>query len=58
MLADCLETNPAKTLVAWYQENAEEDDITSTPTLVINGEKHSNMAYDELKEVLDEALGE
>ena len=58
-LEACLTDNQkAKTLVAWYQENAEADDVTSTPTLVINGEQHSNMAYDELKEVLDTALGE
>lgn len=58
-LEACLTDNQkAKTLVAWYQEHAEEDDVSSTPTLIINGEKHSNMAYDELKEVLDEALGE
>lgn len=58
-LEACLTDNQkAKTLVAWYQENAEADDVTSTPTLVINGEQHSNMAYDELKEVLDAALGE
>ena len=48
----------ARALVAWFQENAKADDITATPTILIDGEKHSNMAYDELKEVLDEALGE
>ncbi|WP_422032356.1 DsbA family protein [Roseovarius sp.] len=58
-LEACLTDNQkAKTLVAWYQEHAEEDEISSTPTLMINGEQHSNMSYDELKEVLDEALGE
>ncbi|NHQ74455.1 DsbA family protein [Roseovarius gahaiensis] len=55
----CLtDQDKAKALVAWYQQNAEEHDITSTPTIVINGEKHSNMAYDELKVIIDEALGE
>lgn len=58
-LEACLTDNQkAKTLVAWYQEHAEEDDVSSTPTLIINGEKHSNMAYDELKDMLDEALSE
>lgn len=55
----CLtDQDKAKALVAWYQQNAEEHDITSTPTIVINDEKHSNMAYDELKVIIDEALGE
>jgi len=46
----------AKALVAWFQENATEDDITSTPTILIDGTKHSNMGWDELKEKLDAAL--
>ena len=54
----CLaDQDKAKALVAWYQQNAEEHDINSTPSLVINGEKYSNMAYDELKAVIDEKLG-
>jgi len=48
----------AKALVAWFQQNAEVDDISSTPTLVIDGEKHSNMSYAELKAILDAKLGQ
>ena len=56
-LEACLGDNDkAKTLVAWFQENAEADGIDSTPTLVINGKKHSNMSYADLKEVIDAAL--
>lgn len=47
----------ARALVAVYQENAEADDITSTPSFVIDGEKYSNMPYAEMTEILDEALG-
>lgn len=55
----CLnDADKAKTLVAWFQENAEADDVNSTPTLVINGETHSNMSYDDLKAMIDEQLTE
>ncbi|NNK16102.1 MAG: DsbA family protein [Sulfitobacter sp.] len=47
----------AQTLVAWYQENGERDDISSTPSFLINGTKHSNMPYPEMKELIDAALG-
>ncbi len=46
----------AKTLVAWYQENAEADEINSTPSFIINGKKHSNMSYADMKEIIDEEL--
>jgi len=45
----------ARTLVAWYQENAEADDISSTPSFVINGTKYGNMSYAEMAELLDAA---
>jgi protein-disulfide isomerase len=46
----------ARALVAWFQNNATEDDVTGTPTLFIDGEKHSNMTYDDLKAILDAKL--
>jgi len=48
----------AKTLVAAYQKNAEADDIKSTPTFLINGEKYSNMNYEDFSTVLDQKLAE
>ena len=55
-LEACLQDGEkAKTLVAWYQENAEADGIESTPSFVINGKKYSNMAYDEMAKLIDEA---
>lgn len=48
----------ALALVAVYQENAETDNIRSTPTLMINGTQHSNMAYADLKEIIDGLLAE
>ena len=53
----CLQdSDKAKTLVAWFQENAEEHEVNSTPTLIINGEKHSNMSYADLKEIVEAEL--
>ncbi|WP_136683373.1 DsbA family protein [Falsirhodobacter xinxiangensis] len=46
----------AQALVDSYQKNAEADAITGTPTIIINGEKHSNMSYEDLKEILDAEL--
>ena len=46
----------ARKLVAWFQKNSTEDDVTGTPTLIIDGEKHSNMNYGDLKAILDAKL--
>lgn len=46
-----------RTLVAWYQQNAAEDGINSTPSFVINGTKYNNMAYNEMSRLIDEAAG-
>jgi protein-disulfide isomerase len=48
----------ARKMVATYQKNAAADKIDSTPTLVINGKKHSNMGYADLKQILDAELGQ
>lgn len=56
-LEACLQDGErAQALVAWYQQNAEADGITSTPSFVINGKKHANMAYADMKKLIDEAL--
>ncbi|MEL7280075.1 MAG: DsbA family protein [Pseudomonadota bacterium] len=53
----CLsDRNHAQALVAAYQENSAADDVTSTPTLIINGKKYDNMAYPELKEIIEGKL--
>lgn len=48
----------AEALVAKFQKDAEADKIDSTPSLVINGEKFGNMAYADLKAILDKKLAE
>lgn len=52
----CLQdSDNARTLVAWYQENAQEDGIESTPSFVINGKKYANMPYSEMAQIIDDA---
>ncbi|KIN74693.1 DsbA family protein [Sulfitobacter guttiformis] len=56
-LEACLQdADQAQAMVAWYQQNAEADDIDSTPSFLINGKKYSNMSYDAMKDIIDEAL--
>ncbi|WP_439121969.1 DsbA family protein [Marivita sp.] len=47
----------ARGLIEWYQANAEEHGISSTPSFVINGETYSNMSYSEFQEIIDEKVG-
>lgn len=47
----------ARAMVAVYQENAEADNIDSTPSFLIDGEKYSNMSYEEFSSILEEKLG-
>lgn len=46
----------AQKMVQTFQKNATADAIDATPTLVINGEKHQNMSYEDLKKILDAKL--
>jgi protein-disulfide isomerase len=48
----------AQALVLDYQTNAEKDEITGTPSFIINGEKQSNMPFDGFKTLLDGLLAE
>ncbi|WP_170479270.1 DsbA family protein [Ruegeria arenilitoris] len=47
----------AQTLVAWYQENAERDDIRATPSFIVNGKKVDNQSYEEFKKLIESELG-
>jgi len=42
-----------QSLVAWYQINAERDGIRSTPSFMINGTAYQNMAYPEMKALIE-----
>ncbi len=48
----------AQTLVAWYQANAEEHEITGTPSFVVNGEKVENQGYDGFAKLFDAGLAD
>jgi protein-disulfide isomerase len=48
----------AKAMVAVWEKNAEQDNVTSTPSFVVNGTNYSNMSYAEFATVLDKELGE
>ncbi|MCH2164895.1 MAG: DsbA family protein [Marinovum sp.] len=46
----------AQALVAWFEENAQRDGISSTPSFMIDGELFSNMSYSEFQRILDEKI--
>lgn len=58
-LDQCLnDGDKARALYALFQQNADADNITGTPSFIINGEKYSNMNYADFAKVLDEKLAE
>lgn len=55
----CLQDSAmAQALVSAYQVNSERDDITSTPSFLINGKKYPNMNYTDFAEVIDGLIAE
>ncbi|KFI26760.1 thiol-disulfide oxidoreductase [Haematobacter massiliensis] len=48
----------AEALVKAYSERAQADGINSTPTFIINGEKHNNMSLADMKAALDKAVSQ
>lgn len=55
----CLaDSEMAQALVAEFQKNAAADDVSSTPTFIINGTKYTNMSYDDFAGILNKELGE
>jgi len=57
-LEACLQdANQAQTLISWDEANRAADGVNSTPSFVINGKLHSNMAYPEMKTLIEDALG-
>ncbi|RYH09098.1 DsbA family protein [Tropicimonas sp. IMCC6043] len=55
----CLQdADKAQELVAWWEANSEEHGINSTPSFIIDGEKYSNMPYEDFAKILDEKLAE
>lgn len=55
----CLQNGDmAQAMVAKYEADTKADGINSTPSLVINGTKYSNMSYAELAKLIDAKLAE
>jgi protein-disulfide isomerase len=46
----------AQALVAWYQENATEHGIQSTPSFVINGERTGNLPWADFRALIEAEL--
>lgn len=46
----------AQAMIETFQTNAEADGVEGTPTLIINGTKHRNMSYADLRAILDAEL--
>ncbi|MBE2275993.1 MAG: DsbA family protein [Rhodobacteraceae bacterium] len=54
----CLQdTAMVEAMVKHFEEGMQADAIEGTPTLIIDGEKHPNMSYGDLKTILDAKLG-
>lgn len=53
----CLQdADMAQKLVAWYEKNAADDNVRSTPTFLINGDVHTgNMSLSQLGALVDDA---
>ncbi len=46
----------AQSILKVSEDNAARDGITGTPTFFINGQKYSNMSYEDFAKILDEKL--
>lgn len=56
-MEECLmDKDHAKALVEEFQKNATADNIDSTPSFIIDGEKYSNMSFAEMSKLLNEKL--
>ncbi|MBA4349781.1 MAG: thiol-disulfide oxidoreductase [Rhodobacter sp.] len=48
----------AEAMVAHFEANMAADEVEGTPTFIINGEKHSNMSFEDMKAIIDAKLAE
>ncbi|MGH1331546.1 MAG: DsbA family protein [Paracoccaceae bacterium] len=48
----------AQAMMALFEKNSAADDITGTPSFIINGKKYSNMSYLDFAAVIEEKLAE
>jgi protein-disulfide isomerase len=53
----CLnDTANAEAMIKRFQTNMEADGVEGTPTIFVNGTKHANMAYEDLKAIIEAEL--
>lgn len=43
----------ARTLIAWYEENAARDNVSATPSFMVNGTLYPNMTFAEMAAIID-----
>ena len=56
---ECLkDRDRAKKLVEWYQYHAKNDQVESTPTILVNGKKMSDRSFDSLKSEIETYLSD
>ena len=56
-LETCLsDGDKARALIEWYQANAEEHGIDSTPSFVIDGQTYSNMSFSDFQQIIEDRL--
>lgn len=52
------DTDKAEFLIDTSRQLASKDGVNSTPSFVINGKTHSNMSYDEMARLIEDAIAE
>ena len=58
-IKNCLEdTEKLRALVEWFKKNASNDEVKSTPSFLINGEKFSNMSYEQFSAIIDSKIAQ
>ncbi len=58
-LESCLKDGAkAEAMVAHFEKNMAADGIEGTPSFIINGEKHANMSFDDMKSLIEAKLAE
>ena len=58
-LNSCMQNGAqAEAMVAHFEANMAADEIEGTPSFIINGEKHSNMSFEDMKAIIDAKLAD
>ncbi len=53
----CLNDQPkAEAMIAQFEKNVAADEVKGTPTIFVNGVKYSNMSWEDMKKIIEDAL--